>query len=143
LVFGPQQPLFYIEIAYNPGRTLFGPNILAKGEIANGAGDLIKDVHFICPDLCLSSEEEWRFDIYPNPAKDIIHLRWSTPGSTATKAQIFDPIGRLIETFELWGNAADVGTTDLNCDDLLPGTYFVRITDGQGHSLMISKVIFL
>ena len=142
-VFGPNQPLFHIELELSTSISLSEPDIYIKGEIADSEGKIIQNAKFLCPGLCHSDVEWWGVDIYPNPATDIIHLAWSTPGSLAKKVLIFDAIGRSIKTIELGDDAAEAGRTDLHCADILPGTYIVRIADEQGQVLVSSKVIFL
>jgi hypothetical protein len=61
------------------------------------------------------------FEIYPNPATDVITLR----GTTLSQVVIADISGKIVETTNAMQQRVDVG-------HLAPGVYFVQANTAQG-----------
>ncbi len=76
------------------------------------------------------------FDIYPNPARDIINIAGS---GEEIKVQVFNLNGVLV----LEKNHNEAGVLQLSINDLKPGMYLINITEGNwgtaSYKVMISK----
>ncbi|MBA5793616.1 T9SS type A sorting domain-containing protein [Flavobacterium sp. xlx-214] len=72
------------------------------------------------------------FKMYPNPAKDILNVSFSTEENNTTQFDVFDLNGRLILTHTL-EKATDVNT-QISIDQLATGTYILKITNGSNSS---------
>lgn len=64
------------------------------------------------------------FNIFPNPAKNLLNIAFSSEKSPSTQYFIFDLSGRLILTLE---NNSRQSIHQLNIDSLAPGTYILII----------------
>ena len=71
--------------------------------------------------------------LYPNPAKEVIHVQCTMNDAQWEGAtiEVFDVYGKLLQTFK-----ADSEITSINVSNLANGMYFVRMTTGQG---MVTK----
>ncbi len=67
---------------------------------------------------------DWDFVLYPNPARDGVHLRFND--DTPKEVTILDPIGRRVRTRS--GIAQPLYR--LETGDLASGAYWIRVTDG-------------
>ncbi len=67
------------------------------------------------------------FSIYPNPAQNVLHLTCEFGNAAAYKIQFFDINGRVLMS-EIWKNNAE--ELQVNISKLIPGVYFVKITNG-------------
>lgn len=77
--------------------------------------------------------------LFPNPVTDALGVRLSTTEARQLDLQLLDAQGRLIRSLPSW---AVNGQAHQNWDisDLSPGSYLLRIVDGQGsHSLPFVK----
>lgn len=104
----------------------------------NGNGNLLDDdvnqnniPDYLDPGVNLSAEvfEAESFVIYPNPASDKVNI--SVPGKTISVA-VYDANGRLVLQHSQVAGPVEVS-------QLPAGSYFVKITDGQVHS--VKKII--
>jgi len=76
---------------------------------------------------------------YPNPFNSTTTIRYSLPVSTSARIDIFDAIGRHVETLD--NGYRKVGETKLswNASNYSSGTYFVRLI--ANHSQLQQKVV--
>jgi len=63
---------------------------------------------------------------YPNPTTDFLNLKIENYDNTNLSYQLFDISGKLLETKKLEGNQ-----TNIVMSNLVPATYFVKVTDGN------------
>ena len=63
---------------------------------------------------------------YPNPTTDFLNLKVGNYDNTNLSYQLFDISGKLLETKKLEGNQ-----TNIVMSNLVPATYFVKVTDGN------------
>ena len=73
--------------------------------------------------------------IYPNPAKDVIHIKFDQKGTFPTSIQVVNSIGQ-IEKHLKYNN---LETVQLKTNDLTPGFYFIRI-NFENHATIVEKV---
>lgn len=89
---------------------------------------IMKDLTEVSFDSPLSSKEGLKFDIFPNPAQDLMHI--SNETNSEFTAEIFDLNGRNYGRYE---NVAD----GLNIKNLPNGRFFIHLKDDKG--FIISK----
>jgi PKD repeat protein/photosystem II stability/assembly factor-like uncharacterized protein len=66
-------------------------------------------------------------EIWPNPAKDMLHIASAVPVSSI---ELYNSVGQV--AYSSMNNAA---YSDINISNLLPGIYFIRISTAQGRSV--------
>lgn len=66
------------------------------------------------------------FNVAPNPAQGLVEIRWHGPLQPGLQLTMHDGLGRLVRTAPLLAPLLQ-----LQLDDLVPGLYGVRISDGQ------------
>ncbi|MCG8385460.1 MAG: T9SS type A sorting domain-containing protein, partial [Cytophagales bacterium] len=74
---------------------------------------------FVVPEITGLLDEAYGINIYPNPARDKLHIRLP-PGQQA-KALVYDLNGNRVE------QASVVGRADINIQHLVPGTYMFQL----------------
>ncbi|MBA3647050.1 MAG: aryl-sulfate sulfotransferase [Chitinophagales bacterium] len=64
--------------------------------------------------------------IYPNPAHDFMHLRWTANNENTTSAIITDVAGRILKS---WNLKCSYGENDqtISLTDISPGIYFIKV----------------
>ena len=72
------------------------------------------------------------FNIYPNPAKDVVRL--STDNRQQTIVRIYNYLGILVEEIEMNSNETEINVSDYN-----PGIYFFNIQTEDGN--FVKKII--
>ena len=70
-------------------------------------------------------EDAVRFNVYPNPAKDVVKV--STVNSQQSTVRIYNILGMLVEEIEI--NSKE---TEINVSDYNPGVYFISIETENG-----------
>ncbi|MBR6775872.1 MAG: T9SS type A sorting domain-containing protein [Bacteroidales bacterium] len=75
-------------------------------------------------------EDAIRFNVYPNPADDVVRL--STVNSQQTTVRIYNILGMLVEEIEIISNETEINVSDYN-----PGIYFFNI-DGKTKKVVIN-----
>jgi hypothetical protein len=65
---------------------------------------------------------------FPNPARDVLNLRWSAGRERPTTLRVFDLTGRQLALFT---SAAGDTSYELPVDRLIPGVYLLQITTGS------------
>ncbi len=74
--------------------------------------------------------ENWLMNsisLYPNPAKEVVHVQCSMNNVQIESIEVFDVYGKLLQTV-----SATPETTTINVSGLAAGMYFVRVTTEQG-----------
>ena len=80
----------------------------------------------------MEQENNVGFDLYPNPAGEIVKFEYDLQGHKKANLQIFNTSGQLMKELML-GQAFDF--IRLNISDLEQGTYIARITTDDGFEL--------
>jgi len=93
--------------------------ILITGEVMIGIND--------------PGKKSLSFDIFPNPARDRVLLKFSDPGDK--EVRILSLLGKDVKTFRTSGFSCSVP-----CSDFLPGIYFIRVSGSHGET-SVKKVI--
>ena len=75
-------------------------------------------------------EDAIRFNVYPNPADDVVRL--SIVNSQQTTVRIYNVMGMLVEEIEIISNETEINVSDYN-----PGIYFFSI-DGKTKKVVIN-----
>jgi len=70
-----------------------------------------------------------QIDIYPNPSKEFINLKFSTEGILDFRAEVFSLDGKLVEAVP--SNATDL--MQINIADLSKGIYLLKIYNGNSY----------
>lgn len=79
---------------------------------------------------------------YPNPFNPVTKIRYEIPKSENVKIEIFDEIGRLVETVVSLHQPAGVYEASWNASNYASGLYFYRLTAGdfvQTSKMMLIK----
>lgn len=76
--------------------------------------------------ISVKFEEEENVSMYPNPANGTIYF--SHTSSYQSKCTVYDMNGKEVKEFMLEQN----GITSVDCSDLQPGMYFVKISNASG-----------
>lgn len=66
-------------------------------------------------------------DVYPNPARDYVHVALNGPVAANTSMILMDGLGRTVRQFSSRLDSPGQSTYTLNIEDLAPGQYFVVI----------------
>lgn len=81
-----------------------------------------------------------QFSLYPNPTHSDVHIVYTSQSGTVedAKALVYDRMGRLV-----WAQALASGVAEqvLNTDNLLPGTYYCTVQQGNSFSKRLPLVI--
>lgn len=98
------------------------------------------------PDLCLpvSTSDldlaEWQLEVYPNPATNLLHIRYSAEKSGRLRARVFDLLGRtVVEDFSI----NDPFDTQMDCSNWQPGVYLIRMQDPQTQAVATVRIVRL
>ena len=88
------------------------------------------------PDPVVAIEEKFDFEVYPNPASELITIKYSSADNSETEVEIVDVLGRkFMNTF--FKNRIDFGTSQLP-----QGVYFVRLIANK-KTIKLHKVVIL
>jgi len=66
-------------------------------------------------------------DLFPNPARDMLNVRWSAVGTQASELQVLDTDGRQVARYTV---APGTGFYELPLSKLPAGLYFLRLNSG-------------
>ena len=80
----------------------------------------------------VNPDDTYSLRIYPNPADKMVTIEWE--GWMYDKIEIFDLLGRRIESFEATGGRKYLDTSDWN-----PGIYLLQINGADVRKLMIAR----
>jgi hypothetical protein len=80
-------------------------------------------------EIPIGEPEDFSFDIFPNPAKDVVNVKLS--GSISlTKVYLYDITGKLIHKARISNeDLINSSTTQINVSSLLPGLYYMKMVD--------------
>lgn len=82
------------------------------------------------------NDQENNILFYPNPAKDFLIVDVNTPNQIFFKAQLIDVLGKCISTFNFGNSKQQI----IDLKNVLPGIYFLRITDENLNYQKIIKI---
>ena len=83
--------------------------------------------------------ETWGLEVSPNPSTGLFVLKLQN-APDALRAEVFDAVGRLLQTLDLQPVGGQL-TTTIDLQDLPQGTYFLRLSDGQNWGgVRLSKI---
>lgn len=85
--------------------------------------------------------EQVRLEVFPNPAVTRATLRYNLEQAGATKVELINGEGKVLRVLQEGQSAAGEHFVDLETTDLPVGTYYFRITDGQGPKVRALKVV--
>lgn len=98
------------------------------------------------PDLCLPvltndlDLAEWQLEVYPNPATNQVHIRYSAEKKGRLRAQVFDLLGRtVVEDFPI----DDPYDTQMDCSNWQAGVYMIRMQDSQTQAVASVRIVRL
>ncbi len=80
----------------------------------------------------VNPDDNYSLRIYPNPADKMVTIEWE--GWMYDKIEIFDLLGRRVESFEATGGRKYLDTSDWN-----PGIYLLQINGADVRKLMIAR----
>ena len=112
--------------------------------LSTNSGKITQGFHQ--PDLCLPvltndlDLNAWKLEIYPNPATNLIHIRYSAEQKGQLTAQVFDLLGRSIVRDFPVDNPED---TQMDCSQWQAGVYLVRLQDPRTQSGTTVRMIRL
>lgn len=77
------------------------------------------------------ADSTFQFNVYPNPFAPSSNVHFSVIATAAIHAELYDVIGRLVKTV-IDGVVMGAGeySIDLKSTPLVPGTYYLKISDG-------------
>ncbi|WP_400078905.1 T9SS type A sorting domain-containing protein [Winogradskyella sp. R77965] len=90
------------------------------------------DVNLNCENDNETSIENglFSFDIYPNPAKDLVNVKLSGGALIVSSVHIYDVTGKLIQSTKIENEDLDPSTTrQIDISRLQTGVYFVKLID--------------
>jgi len=97
------------------------------------------DVTLVCPDVGVNDDHaaDSVFEVFPNPAHDLLSVRVEAGSLGRTRATVFDPSGRVALDVEAATVTAG-GTFELDLSGLAKGFYVLRVrTERHLHSTSI------
>jgi len=77
----------------------------------------------------VESIEKPELDVYPNPVKDLLKIKFGNPVEGALKIEIMNITGKSVYSQSI--NADGLIQTEVNVNQLNPGIYFLRIMNGK------------
>ncbi|MCC7245836.1 MAG: T9SS type A sorting domain-containing protein [Saprospiraceae bacterium] len=98
------------------------------------------------PDVCISVSThqtelaDWNIEVFPNPATDLIQVRFSPEQTGGLSARIMDITGRLVLDNQ-WLDQADGSPID--CSTWPAGAYFLQLTDPKTRAIATVRIIRL
>ena len=78
-------------------------------------------------------------NVSPNPASDIVNIEYSIPRSAPTKVELYDSMGRMVQSLNSQNLMAGSYTGTLEVNDIVPGLYFVRIQNGN--DVLVARLV--
>ena len=74
-----------------------------------------------------STENKEIFHIYPNPFKSVTTIEYTLPEGSDVEITLYDLTGKRVKTIFSGTKSAGLQSIDLNCSDLSPGIYFIKV----------------
>ena len=91
-----------------------------------------RDISKVCPSLTKNTSLVPEFQLFPNPAHDHMAVRIVVPEGHVNKYEIYDMLGRKIQTKYLSVNITDVNAFDADLSDLVNGIYILKLDMNEG-----------
>ena len=86
--------------------------------------------------------QEWldnEFQLYPQPATDLVYLTWNAPNLSPTNLSIWTSSGQMIQQIEIEDKTVD--SIQFNLKDTPPGVYWLRINlENSSHYKRMVKI---
>jgi hypothetical protein len=107
-------------------------NYVAPGinwsDCATGAANLVAQA---AAETAVSAENSNMLQLYPNPASDVVRVKFSSASTGAMKIKIFDVLGKLVQTADL-DKQGMVFEKAINISSLRSGQYFLNLEQVNG-----------
>ncbi|MFT5778944.1 MAG: hypothetical protein ACI837_001901 [Crocinitomicaceae bacterium] len=121
---------FTVDLSYNSGANPDSMNVVfmtttEQTVVPEGSILEIDAVSFETDNLGINNLKRTNWMVYPNPAKDLIHVK-STINQSGL-AQLIDLSGRVCHTMQL-----NKGSTQIDISGLAPGLYQVHLSNNEG-----------
>ena len=109
--------------SYSVGQVVYTTNTGANGSVAQGVQQpfeisVVTGIEQTAINLAISA--------YPNPTTDFLLLKVESEKLKDLSYQLYDLNGRLLESKKVTGNE-----TSIAMSNLVPATYFVKVTEGN------------
>ena len=75
--------------------------------------------------------EALNFDVFPNPANDVVNINFETPSYAKAQVKITDMLGREIKTIVDNNLSSGAHEYSLNTNDFGKGVYLVTLKAGE------------
>lgn len=87
-----------------------------------------------------TADNEFNFDVYPNPAKEKINIRFFQNNSGKADIRLFNSSGQTVYSA---GIAVDEGVEEhvITTDNLRQGMYFLKITNADGVTQIVKMIV--
>lgn len=153
LIFRDDDDNYNCGVAYDAGfyrtvGTSFELGLLVDSTLPSTRAILLDSImHFFADTLGIAEQNNFLginryiFEVYPNPVRDILKIRFNSPDECKLTVKIYDVVGRLAE--EIFNGKTRLGMNEFLIvpKDLSAGVYFVRI-EAKGYE-KTKKVILL
>ncbi len=93
-----------------------------------------------CTNLQTLTSESLEFNVYPNPAKELLHIDLSGGRSASLDVEIVDALGRTILSRKLQFGAEEKNQS-IKLDALSDGLYFVRMKSSDSSTPRVVRII--
>jgi len=113
------------SVSYSVGQVVYTTNTsTASGSVAQG----VQQPYEISVVTAIETAKEINLSVsaYPNPTTDFLILKIEGNVKTQYIASLFDITGKLLQSQKITGNQ-----TNIAMSNLVPATYFVKVTDGS------------
>lgn len=77
-----------------------------------------------------ADNEALRFNVFPNPASEILNITFNNPSNEVTSYQIINSLGQLVKSAEI-NTVSGINKQQISLNNLESGIYFVTITVGD------------
>jgi hypothetical protein len=82
----------------------------------------------------VSTTETGTLQLYPNPASDVVRIKFSSPATGEMKVKIFDIVGKMVQTTEMEKQGM-VFDKVMNISSLRKGQYIMKFEFSNGTSI--------
>jgi len=98
-----------------------------------GCDSIVNSSISILSGLSDELKNEWNLQIFPNPAYEVLNLKWESPTHQELSIEVFDATGRLIKNAVSNQNfTAGNNQEQIDLEELPPGIYLLRIRSDEG-----------
>ncbi len=80
------------------------------------------------------------FEVYPNPAKNIVNLRYNLGARETRLVQIFNMEGILVKSLILPSDSGGIKEYQINTSEFIPGVYVIKYSNSE-HSKSIKLIV--